>query len=158
MVKATVGMGTINLEGGVRPEPVLPKVGLVAPLEDNPVTGYEKFRTAWRKARAHASFLKFLQFKLPSTLESMEGFDRQAPFSNEPGSFRSFLYDAVIGVALAMCRAGEKTEFFSGVQIFDEFRQLDFEGASGNVRIFNETGIVQLLPFWLVISALTCAL
>lgn len=57
-----------------------------------------------------------------------------------------------------MCRAGEETEFFSGVQIFNEFRELDFEGASGNVRIFNETGIVPPVPFWLVISVPTCLL
>ena len=106
MARATLGMGVMGVEGGVRKEPVLPKVGLVAPLEDNPTTGYEKFRTAWRKARAHAPFVKFLQSKLPASLESIEGFEREAPFGNEPGSFRPMLYDAVIGMALAMCRAG----------------------------------------------------
>lgn len=140
MAKATLGMGVMNVEGGVRKEPVLPKVGLVAPLEANPVTGYEKFRTAWREAREHPPFVEFLQSKLPESMEAMEDFDREAPFSNEPGSFRPMLYDAVIGMALAMCRAGGNEEFFTGEQIYGEFRELDFDGASGNVRIYNETG------------------
>lgn len=140
IAKATLGMGVLNVEGGVRREPIIPKFGLVAPLEDDPITGYEKFRTAWRKARAHAPFVNFLQSKLPATLDAMEGFDREAPFSNEPGSFRPMLYDAVTAMALAMCQAGSEADFFSGVRIYDHFRELDFEGASGNVRINNETG------------------
>ena len=83
---------------------IVPNLGLVAPLEDNPVNGYEKFRTAWRKARAHAPFVDFLRSKLPATLDTVAGFDRELPFSNEPGSFRPMLYDAVTGMALAMCR------------------------------------------------------
>lgn len=140
MARATLGMGVMNVEGGVRKEPVLPKVGLVAPLEENPVTGYEKFRKAWRMAQADENFVEFLRSKLPMSLESIEGFDRELAISNEPGSFRPMLYDAVMGMALSMCRAGVEEEFFSGAQIYDEFRELDFEGASGNVRIFNETG------------------
>ncbi|CAB9520190.1 acid type B receptor subunit 2 [Seminavis robusta] len=140
MAKATLGMGLLNVEGGVRKEPIIPKLGLVAPLEDVPETGYEKFRTAWRKARAHSTFVEFLQAKLPNSLETIEGFDREAPFSNEPGSFRPMLYDAVMGMALAMCRAGDSTEFFTGTNIYDEFLQLNFTGASGSVRISNETG------------------
>jgi Receptor family ligand binding region/7 transmembrane sweet-taste receptor of 3 GCPR len=141
MATATLGMGLMSVEGGVRGEPIVPKLGLVAPLDDNPQTGYEKFRTAWRKARAHAPFVEYIQSKLPISLEDdIEGFDRKAPLSNEPGSFRPLLYDAVIGMALAMCRAGNETEFFTGVQIFNEFRELEFAGASGSVRIDNETG------------------
>jgi Receptor family ligand binding region/7 transmembrane sweet-taste receptor of 3 GCPR len=141
LATATIGMGLLSVEGGVRAEPIVPKLGLVAPLNDNPQTGYEKFRTAWRKSRAHAPFVEYVQSKLPASLDDgIEGFDRKAQFSNEPGSFRPLLYDAVIGMALAMCRAGNETEFFTGVQIFNEFRELDFSGASGNVRIDNETG------------------
>ena len=140
MAKATLGMGVMNVEGGVRKEPVLPNIGLVSPLEANPVTGYEKFRTAWREARENPTFVDFLRSKLPESLEAAIGFDREAPFSSEPGSFRPMLYDAVIGMALAMCRAGSNQEFFTGEQIFSEFRELDFDGASGTVRIDNETG------------------
>ena len=137
---ATLGIGLLSLEGGVRKEPVIPDLGVVAPLEDKPQTGYEKFRTAWRKARAHAPFVEFVQSKLPSSLETIEGFDRKTPFSNEPGSFRPFLYDAVTGMALAMCRAGKDKGFFTGYDIFAEFRKLEFDGASGNVLINNVTG------------------
>jgi hypothetical protein len=140
LAEATPGIGIMNVEGGVRKEPIIPKLGVVAPLEDNPDTGYERFRTAWRKARAHAPFVEFVQSKLPASLEEIEGFDRGAHFSNEPGSFRPMLYDAVTGMALAMCRAGQDNEFFTGPEIYEEFRILDFDGASGRVQIYNETG------------------
>ena len=140
MARAAVGMGFVNAEGDVRKEPVLPQKGLQAPLEDFPETGYEKFRTFWRTSRADPDFLRFVQSKLPVSLNSMVDFDRTVPWSKEPGSFRPMLYDAVIGMALAMCRAGSVEEFCTGSQIFNEWRQLIFEGASGKVHISNETG------------------
>ena len=39
MAKATLGMGGMNVEGGVRKETVLPNIGLVSPLDANRVTG-----------------------------------------------------------------------------------------------------------------------
>lgn len=70
----------------------------------------------------------------------MTGFDRFGDFTDNPNGFLSFLYDAVTAIGLSMCQAGENASFFSGVDVFEKFRHLDFEGASGRNRILPTSG------------------
>jgi hypothetical protein len=47
-------------------------------------------------------------------------------------------YDAVMAMGMAICNASQ--EFPTGPEIFDSFRQLKFQGASGDVRFDTTTG------------------
>lgn len=109
------------------------------PLESPPTTGFERFRESWVSALQDEAFVSYVQSMLPNSLDSIATFDRSAPFASDPGSsFRPFLYDAVTGAALSMCRATNAS--FTGQEVFQQFAELDFDGTSGRVKIDNETG------------------
>ena len=124
------------------------------PLKEDPVTGFEKFRTAWRDALNDEDMVAYFRSKLPTSLEEFypDSFDRNKAFSVEPSIHSPFIYDAVIGLGVSMCQAiannaasevasaqGNVTSV-TGEEIYDEFRNLDMEGSSGRVKITNTTG------------------
>jgi len=111
-----------------------------SPLEDPPTTGFQKLRTAWREALADPGFDAYVRAKLPESLKNISGFDPDEEFSPEPSQWSPMTYDAVFGLGLSMCRAGKAVEFFTGRDIFDQFRNLTFDGTSGKVVIMPETG------------------
>ena len=157
MAAATPGVGLIQFAGGVSPEPYLPGEERLPPLNENPVTGFEKFRTAWREALNDEHMVAYFRSKLPTSLEEFysDSFDRNEPFSVEPSIHSPFIYDAVMGLGVAICRAlahmddadpdadstpTSSIRSITGEQIYQEFRNLDIEGASGRVKITNTTG------------------
>lgn len=50
----------------------------------------------------------------------------------------SLMYDAIMALGLASCESGEN--FFSGEKLYEEFKLLEFKGASGLVRFDKATG------------------
>ena len=122
------------------PEISYPKKVEATPLEENPTTGYQKLRTAWREALADPEFDAYVRSKLPEPFKNFSNFDPNAEFGLEPTQWSPLMYDAVAGLGLSMCRAGAETEFFTGPSIYDYFRNLTFEGTSGSVVVDPETG------------------
>lgn len=64
-------------------------------------------------------------------------------FLSEPGLMSAFLYDATIALGLAACdTVAERNNRMriNGKEHFQRFAQDEFEGASGTVRFFNESG------------------
>jgi hypothetical protein len=136
------GMGFIQMSGGVTTDPFVYGEPALFQPDENATTGFEKFRFSWAEAMKKPEFVEYVRLRLPDSLMELEGFDRNASFALDPGAFRPFLYDAVTSFGLSMCRAGEgeNSTFFTGRNIHSEFRDLDFEGASGRVFIDNSTG------------------
>jgi hypothetical protein len=144
------GAGLIQMQGGLSTESIVPESGdetatTVTPKK--PTSGFDLFRASWREALIDPQFIEYVRTKLPDALANVSGFDRGADFAGDPGAFRNFLYDAITGFGLAMCQAGESSTFFSGEEIYDEFRNLDFVGASGEVRIVNGTRDFRTISF-----------
>jgi len=96
------------------------------------------FDRAWTKALQNETFVKYVQGRLPASLDGVPGFNRSANFDQKPGFVRPFFYDAVMSLAVAMCTA--PGEFFFGKDVYKRFLQTDFDGASGSVRVNNITG------------------
>jgi hypothetical protein len=136
------GMGFIQMSGGVTVDPFVYGRPSVSLADENATSGFEKFRFSWAQAIQKPEFLEYVRLRLPESLSEVSGFDRNASFAADPGAFRPFLYDAVTSFGLSMCRAGtgENSTFFTGPDIYNEFRNLEFEGASGRVLIDNTTG------------------
>ena len=126
---------------------VQPMGGLLTPDDDkaeNSTLGFARFAAAWQEAHANDAFTNYVTSKLPSSLEeTISDFDRwlNVTFTDEPGAYRPFLYDAVMGLGIAMCRAGENVTYFDGPSIAEEFRQLhNLSGVSGTLNINPATG------------------
>jgi 7 transmembrane sweet-taste receptor of 3 GCPR len=96
-----------------------------------------------------STFIEYVRSKLPVSLDGTPNFNRKANFSQLPSGFLPFLYDAVTALGISMCRAGAQTTWFTGDDIYHQFRNLDFEGASGRNEIMNETGtrLVETITF-----------
>jgi 7 transmembrane sweet-taste receptor of 3 GCPR len=125
--------------GGI-PNRVATNKPTVPSFDEESDLGVDRFRVAWRNAFRDPSFVQYVQRKLPSSLDAMHDFDRNGNFSEDPSGYMNFLYDAVTALGISMCRAGSNVTFFGGVDIYSQFRRLDFEGASGRNKILNETG------------------
>jgi 7 transmembrane sweet-taste receptor of 3 GCPR len=128
--------------GAVRPEIVYPGVVSVSPLAENPTTSYEKFRTAYREAIIDPEFDAYVRSKLPSSIQVMEGYNPDFTFDPEPRSWALLLYDAVTSLGIAFCRAQNKTTDgqFTGKDVYNEFKMLNVEGVTGQVKIIADTG------------------
>ena len=114
---------------------------MVPPLEENPTTPFELSRTAWRKTVEDPAFTDYALSRLPTTLDSISGYYDNFYISKEGSGLAPFMYDAVTGLSLAYCRAvNNASDAVGGTEVFREFSQLDFSGASGNVQIIEETG------------------
>ena len=109
-------------------------------METNPSTGYQKLRTVWRETLADPDFDAYVRSKIPDSVKDMPGFEPDKPFDLEPNMVSPPLYDAVTALGLSMCSAGSDAEFFTGPEIYEYFRNLDFAGTSGRVLITPETG------------------
>ena len=142
LAKATEGVGLLQFASGVDSDPYFPGEVRDPPLAEDPSTGFEKLRIAWRDAVTDVRLTSYFRSKLPDSLEAVEGFDRAASFAKEPSNvFAPFLYDAVMALGLSICRAGvENTVLPTGTEIFNAFLSTDFEGASGRVLVNNVTG------------------
>lgn len=141
LARAYSGLGFIQMAGGVTTEPFINGEGADSPPDENATSGFEKFRLSWAEALEDPDFAEHVRLRLPGSLSALPGFDRYATFGNDPGAgFRPFLYDAVTSFGLSMCRAGQNSTFFTGPGIHEEFRKLDFDGASGRVMIDSSTG------------------
>lgn len=143
LAKATSGVGIINVAGGLRPEIVYPNVETVPPLEENPTTSYEKFRIAWRTFIEDPTFEEYARSRMPTSVKDMKGYDPKYTFSKESSGYTPFLYDAITGLGLALCRAANNItegQTFAGKQVFQQFSSLSFNGASGNVTIISPYG------------------
>lgn len=136
LVKATSGIGIITITGGVTATKMTPGVEFAPPLETNTGSGFEIFRAAWRDAINDPYISSAFRSKI------LEDIGRRVipAFDGEPSFFSPFIYDAVMAIGASMCRAGSLQTNFSGVQVFDELRLLDFNGASGRVKFDNVTG------------------
>jgi hypothetical protein len=142
LARAYNGLGFIQMAGGVTTEPFVygQEYETVLSPDEDATSGFEKFRLSWAEALEDAEFLEYVRLHFPDSLSTLSGFDRNASFANDPGTSRPFFYDAVTSFGLSMCRAGQSSTFFTGPGIHDEFRQLDFQGASGRVMIDSSTG------------------
>jgi 7 transmembrane sweet-taste receptor of 3 GCPR len=99
-------------------------------------TGADRFKQAWAAAYDDATFRSYVNEHLPQELTNVSGdFNQDALFSPVPDVHRPFVYDAVTSLAVSMCRAGQDTEFFNGSAVYEEFVNIDFNGASGRVLI-----------------------
>jgi hypothetical protein len=150
---ATKGIGLIQLAGGTTPEPYLPGQERLPPLMENPVGGFEQFRTAWRHALEDPELVQYFRSKLPESLNDMQDFDRDEAFAKETTLLSPFIYDAVLALGLSMCRASTSSEQgVSGTQIYEQFLVTDFEGASGRVVFDNVTGTRDFLTHSFVLN------
>jgi 7 transmembrane sweet-taste receptor of 3 GCPR len=128
------------MQGGITTETLVHGAQAAPLFNEESTLGFDRFRVSWRDALNDQPFVDYVRSKLPASLDDIPNFNRSLDFASEPTGFVNFNYDAVTGLGLAMCRAGENETFFGGDDIYAHFRQLDFEGASGNVRISPETG------------------
>lgn len=131
------------MSGGVRPEILYPDRVDDRPLQVNPITGFERFRTTWRNAVANNKFVSYARSKISVSLNSFPGYNPDWKFSNEPTGYGPLIYDAVTGVALSYCRAlaqYNQTDNFTGPSAYEFFRTLDLDGASGRLKVDAITG------------------
>ena len=79
---------------------------------------------------------------MPTELEEMRKLNSNYMFGKEPQGYTPFLYDAITGLGLAYCRAANGTtgQKFEGLDVFKQFANLDFDGATGRVKILSATG------------------
>lgn len=139
LVSVYNGLGFLQMQSSVSRQAFLAGDYMAPPFEADPKTGFERFRVSWRDALKDEAFVAFVQDKIPASLDSVPGFNRSLTFAADPGNgFSPYLYDAVTGLGLAMCRTVE--EFFLGPQVYEQWLQTDFEGASGHVKVDNVTG------------------
>lgn len=127
--------GTVNSERFI-----IGKEKKASSVDPDSIIGSDRFRVSWRDALQDMAFVDFVQEKLPSSLDDKSGFNRSTEFTDDPHGFLNFNYDAITSLGLSMCMAGDNTTFFNGYDIYQQFLQLDFEGASGQIRILSESG------------------
>jgi hypothetical protein len=140
LARAYDGLGFIQMSGGVTTDPFISSEAVLSPPDENATSGFDQFRLSWAEALRDPEFAEYVRLRLPDSLSALSNFNRSVTFANDPGAFRPFLYDAVTSFGLSMCQAGQNSTFFTGPGIHNEFRQLDFEGASGRVTIDSSTG------------------
>jgi len=133
-------MGILQMQGGVTVDGFTAGDYKAPALQPNSTSGFQRFRNSWRQALKNDAWIEYVQSRLPQSLDPVPGFDRRASFSEDAGVFRPFLYDAVTGMGLSMCRASAEDPFFDGKAASRQFRELHFRGASGEVEIDNSTG------------------
>lgn len=101
----------------------------------NPTTGFERFRLAWKVALEDTGFLQYVQSKLPESFAEMTDFDVDNYFLQVPIGLHAFIYDAVTAFGVSMCSTNSSRNYFSGQDIYEQIRELDFVSATGNVRM-----------------------
>lgn len=141
LAKATSGVGSIVVEGGIRTEIRYPDQKSNPPLSLNPVSSYEKYRVAWRETIANPVLEDYIRSRVPDEVRSVPGFNPNFAFSDETSYVTPFLYDAITGLGLSFCKADlNTTARYGGGDVYEQFRNLDFDGASGRVKINPATG------------------
>jgi len=123
----------------LRTDIVHPDKNDAPPIQADPTSSYERYRVKWREAISDSDFQEYVRTRAPSVLKNLPTFPT---LSTETGSYTPFLYDAITGLGLSYCRAAKKAMggSFAGADVYDEFRNLDFNGATGRVLIDNTTG------------------
>lgn len=131
----------MTVEGGKKNEVRFPNSETVPAVQENPTSSHEQYRTAWRRNIADPQMDAYVRSRFPSTLSDVPGFSPNYQFSPETGAFSPFLYDAVTALGLSYCRAAAAAEGgFGGADVFDQFKMMDYPGASGQVQINAATG------------------
>lgn len=99
--------------------------------------GYDAFMEAWPEGLiSNEEFESYLQTKLP-----FQNHPLSSKFRENPNYLTRLMYDAVMSVGLAACKAAkERNVFFSGTTLYEAFKQNQFDGASGRVVIDQKTG------------------
>ena len=110
-------------------------------IDEDPA--HASFRQMWSQKRQDEGFIDYVRRKthlltgltIESNMDSLN-------VAVQPLFTRPFLYDAVTSLALAMCRSGgnNATSLFTGTQIYEHFRILNQEGASGRILIDEVSG------------------
>ena len=144
------GAAVLQMQGGITTEPVLvggddednqnnqQTSGTAEKSPPSHLSGYSRFLESWTRAREDDEFMAYIQSKL--------GVSTNFDFSDQPLGMRPFMYDAMTSLGHALClaegTASNNTEFISGSDIFDAFRnKVDIhDGASGVMKIDKETG------------------
>jgi hypothetical protein len=104
-------------------------------ISDDPTTGFERFRFAWKYALQDTEFRQYVQSKLPESFEGMTDVDADNFFIQDPIGLHAFVYDTVTAFGISMCHTNSSRNYFSGQDIYEQLRELDIESASGNVRM-----------------------
>jgi len=139
LAEATNGVGLLTVNGGLHTEIRYPNQESVPEPKDDPQSSYEKFRTAWRDTISDPTLEAYFRSRIPPSVTQRHDFDPGFEFGLEATAYTPFLYDAITSVGLSYCRAARRGEF-NGAHVFQEFSNLDFDGATGRVKISNETG------------------
>jgi hypothetical protein len=63
---------------------------------------------------------------------------RSNDFTPTPSIYAMMAYDAVIALGIGACHA--KSDFFTGPELFESFKKVEFDGATGRVSFAKETG------------------
>jgi 7 transmembrane sweet-taste receptor of 3 GCPR len=133
--KAVQGIGIIQMSAGITSDPVTQGKVAVPTISDNPTTGFERFRLAWKYALQDIGFGQYVQSKLPKSFAEMTDFDVANYFIQDPIGLHAFIYDTITAFGVSMCRTNPSRNFFAGQDIYERLRELDIMGASGNVRM-----------------------
>lgn len=135
--KVIQGIGFIGMSAGITSERVTQGKVATPSVNENPTTGFERFRLAWKSALQDNAFRQYAQTKLPESFAGMSDIDTDNYFIQDPGGLQAFMYDTVTTFGVAMCRTNSSTNFFTGQDIYDQIRNLELRMASGNVQLSN---------------------
>jgi 7 transmembrane sweet-taste receptor of 3 GCPR len=135
--KVIQGIGFIGMSAGITSERVTQGKVATPTVNENPTTGFERFRLAWKSALQDNAFRQYAQTKLPESFAGMSDIDTDNYFIQDPGGLHAFMYDTVTTFGVAMCRTNSSTNFFTGQDIYDQIRNLELMMASGNVQLSN---------------------
>jgi 7 transmembrane sweet-taste receptor of 3 GCPR/Receptor family ligand binding region len=133
--KAIQGIGLIQISGGVTIDHVTQGKEATPIFNENPITGYDRFRLSWRNSLQDTEFQTYVRSKLPNSIAEINNLTIDDFFVQEPIGVHAFLYDAVTAFGVSMCRTNSSQFFFTGQDIYSYLRELDIESASGTVRM-----------------------
>lgn len=123
------------MAGAVTADPLIPGLSSVSPPEMNSTSGYDRFRLSWARALQDPTFVTYVRSRVASDLFEFRRAVCRGPRHLSPFSLRRGNELWVFHV-----RSWQKTTFFGGTEIHDEFTQLDFQATSGRVKIDRITG------------------
>jgi 7 transmembrane sweet-taste receptor of 3 GCPR len=152
--KATSGIGVVSSSGGLRPEILYSNVENIPKVSKDSDNSYEKFRFLWRMTVEDPKFIAYVQSHLPTTLSNTIGFIPEVKPNKESTGYSTFAYDAITALGWSYCLAANTTNNaeFDGSNVFSNFSNLDFNGASGKVKVIPETGTRNITSVHYILS------
>jgi 7 transmembrane sweet-taste receptor of 3 GCPR len=133
--KAIQGIGLIQMSAGVSANRLTQGIWDASSFQENPATGFERFRLSWNRSLEDALFQQYVQSKLPESFTANATISGESYFLRDPISAHAFLYDSVTAFGVSMCHTNSSQNYFSGPEVFEHVRELNIEAASGNVRM-----------------------